>query len=422
MATRWKWIAVFTLLAIVPFTSFSVASGMPGRSGGGKLNPGLFFVDYRHLEGGKDGIALVDLNPESQDFGRIIQRQGIDEGVLTHHVYWNHDESRLYTTALGGSNLYEVILDQGRDGVPRITRIVPIDTGGNLVGEDMFFTRDNRRFYVTFLGGQGGEKAGSVGVFNARTNHLIETIQAPMPEDPASGQPFIMHPHGISANEDLGLLMVTSDAHPELPIEIGNTVTTIDLATNKPIKTQLVADSWEDLSEPVEVLLLRDGLPPFALVTTLSGGDIWVAPYDQASGTFAAFVKQVEGSDQGLGVALEFYIYTSHHGEQELYVTFGVPGIINVYSLDRLPELPLKRTLPAEPGAHHMAFFETESGRELVVVQNNLLNLEGLNAGTLQVIDIHSGEVIKTLDMPAEYGLMPESIEWAFGHGADLHH
>jgi hypothetical protein len=73
-----------------------------------------------------------------------------------------------------------------------------------------------------------------------------------------------------------------------------------------------------------------------------------------------------------LGVALEFYIHTNHHG--------------------------------------------------VVVVQNNLLNLDGLNAGTLMAVDIHSGEVLKTLDMKATYGLMPESIEAAFGHGHDLHH
>jgi hypothetical protein len=69
-----------------------------------------------------------------------------------------------------------------------------------------------------------------------------------------------------------------------------------------------------------------------------------------------------------------------------------------------------------------MTFFDTPSGREVVVVQNNLLNLDGLNAGTLMVVDTHSGEVLKTLDMKTDYGLMPESIEAAFGHGHDVHH
>src|SRR3712207_3035932 len=179
-----------------------------------RVNPGLFFVDYRHLKGGKDGVALIDLNPESKHFGRILRRTEIGEGVLPHHLYFDNKEERLYTTALGGANLYELILDRGHDGVPTIRRVVPIDTGGNRVGEDMYFTRDNSRYYVTFMGGQGNEKGGSVGVFDARTNRLLETIQAPVPDDPASGRPFIMHPHGISANEAIGRLMVTSTNDP----------------------------------------------------------------------------------------------------------------------------------------------------------------------------------------------------------------
>ena len=387
-----------------------------------RANPGLFFVDYRHLSGGKDGVALIDLNPESKDFGRILQQKEIGEGVLPHHLYFDNEEKRLYTTALGGATLYELILDRGRDGVPTITRVVPIDTGGNLIGEDMYFTKDNSRFYMTFMGGRGNEKGGSVGVFDARTNRLLETIEAPVPVDPASGTPFIMHPHGISANEAIGKLMVTSTFDAIGQQTIGNTVTEIDLATNKAVRTQLVADGPEDLSQPVEVLLLRDDLPPFALVSTLAGGDIWVAPYDSSTGSFGRFVKQVDGSEQGLGVALEFYIRRNHHGEKELYVSFGTPGVVNVYSLDALPALPLKRTFRTAPGAHHMAFFETASGRELLVVQNNLLNLDGLNAGSLTVLDVHTGAVVGTVAMAAEHGLMPESIESAFGHGADIHH
>jgi hypothetical protein len=152
------------------------------------------------------------------------------------------------------------------------------------------------------------------------------------------------------------------------------------------------------------------------------GGDIWLAEYDATSGIFGEFSKVVEGSDSGLGWALEFYIHTDHHGEQELYVSFGVPGVINVYSLEQLPALVLKRQLPAGAGAHHMTFFTTKSGREVVLVQNNLLNLDGLNSGLLTVVDIHTGEVLAELDMPATYGLMPESVESAFGHGHDLHH
>jgi DNA-binding beta-propeller fold protein YncE len=417
---RWRYIVVAAMLvtSLMLVMCIHPISPPPERS---HVSPGLTFVDYRHLNGGADGLLLMDLDPESPEFGKILQQVEMGAGVLPHHLYFNRDQSKLYNTTLGGERLYEVGLTRDASGFPTITEITPIDVGDNLIGEDIYFTEDGSRFYMTFMGGQGGERDGTVGVFDAKTDQLLEVISAAEPADPANGEPFILFPHGISANEELGLLMVTS-SQPPTGTNFGNTVTTIDLKTNQLIKTQLVGDSWEDLSLPVEVLLLRDDLPPHALVSTSIGGDIWIASYDEATNTFGDFVKVVDSEQEGLGVALEFYIHTDHAGQKELYISFGVPGVINVYSLDALPQLPLKRTLPAGPGAHHMSFFETHSGSEVVVVQNNLLNLEGINAGTLMVVDIHSGEVLKTLDMRATYGWLPESIEAAFGHGHDLHH
>lgn len=383
--------------------------------------PGLAFIDYRHLGGGADGVALIDLDPESAGFGRILQRRSIGVGALPHHLYFNRAENRLYTTSLGGRYLYEIAL-RCREGVPSVAAIRPVDTGANQVGEDMYFTEDGRRYYVTFMGGQGGSRDGSVGVFDARSNRLIRTIVAPMPPDPQPGQPFLLYPHGISANEALGVLMVTSTIHPDLTTGVGNTVTTIDLATGEPRETYLVSESPDVFSSPVEVLLTRGGLPPFALVTTMLGGDIWVASYDPAAGRFAEFSKQIEGDDTGVSWPLEFYIHVDAAGEPELYVSFAAPGVVNVYSLANLPQLTLKRTLPAGAGAHHMTFFHTRSGREVVAVQNNLLNLPGLNSGLLTVLDISSGEVLGVVNLPQRYGLMPESIESAYGSGHDGHH
>lgn len=387
-----------------------------------KDSPGLIFVAYRNLRGGADGVALIDLDPESGHFGKIIQRRNIARGVIPHHLYFNRDQSRLYSTALSGSNLYEIMLDRGADGLPRMAQVKEVDTGGNLVGEDMYFTEDGSRFYMTFMGGDGSVTGGSVGVFDAHSNELIEIVSARVPADPSSGAPFIMYPHGISANEELGILMITSTIHADLSTGVGNTVTAIDLETNELLETYLVADSWDDLSSPVEVILLRDELPRYALVNTMLGGDIWIAAYDEECERFESFDKILEGEDSGLSWPLEFYIHESHEGEHELYVSFASPGVINVYSLDELPALPLKRTLPADAGAHHMSFFETESGREVVAVQNNLLAIDGLDAGTLMVVDIHTGEVLGTLDLAGEHGMLPESIESAHGHGHDYHH
>ncbi len=392
---------------------------------------GLFFVDYRHLDGGQDGVALINLDPESDKFGEIYQQVEIGEGVLPHHLYFNQDETRLYSTALGGNNLYEIVLEDTEDGhMPVIDEIVSIDTGDNIVGEDVYFTEDGKYYWVTFMGGTGGDQGGSVGVFDAETNELLETIVAPVPENVDSGEPFILYPHGISANEDLGLLMVSSTIHYDLTTGVGNTATIIDMETHEVLETYLVADNWEDFSSPVEVLLLRDEFPDFALVNTMIGGDIWIADYDEETGGFSNFEIAFDGEENNVGWTLEFYIGpgddVNSDDDKYLYVTHATPGQVSVFSLENLPELELVRTLPADAGAHHMAFFTTSAGQEAMVVQNNLLNLNDpfpyLNAGTLMVVDIHTGDVLATLDMPNEYNLMPESIELATGHGHYYHH
>jgi hypothetical protein len=221
--------------------------------------------------------------------------------------------------------------------------------------------------------------------------------------------------------------MVTSAAHAQLTA-FGNTVTVIDMATGQPTQTILVSDTQDDLSVVVEVLLLRDEFPTYALATTMLAGDIWLAPYDETA--FSDFTKVFDGSDNNLGFALELYIGPGDDPESDddnlLYVSFGVPGVVNVYSLDKLPELPLVKSFPAEAGAHHLGFFKTESGREAMLIQNNLLNLNDplppLNAGSLMIVDIHSGELLGRLDLPSEYGLLPESIESAVGNAHFYHH
>jgi hypothetical protein len=384
--------------------------------------PGLSLIAFRALDGGDDGLAIVDLDPESWFFGKLTDRLDVGPGVVAHHPYLNHDEEKLYLTALGGDFLYSVGFYYDWWGMPQLTGVTPLDTGGMTVGEDMYFTHDGTRYYVTFMGGDGSLLGGAVNVYDAETDELIEVIQATKPADPSSTEPYILWPHGISADEERNRLMVASCIHPDTVSGIGNTLTTIDMTTNTPIKTQLAADSADDLSSPVEVLLTRDDLPPVALTGTEFGNDIWAAPFDPVAGDYGPFIRVVEGEDRGLAVPLEFYIYPTSTGEKELFVSWGVPGVVEVYSLDSLPALPLKRSFATGAGAHHMVFFRTKGGREVVAVQNNLLNFAGLNAGTITVHDVYTGELLGTADLPSRYDILPESVEGAYGHGDVIHH
>lgn len=373
-----------------------------------------FFIDYRSLNGLPDGIAIIELDPEAPNFGYISSRLELGIGVLPHHIYYDLNAKRLYTTALGGSYLYQIKTEDDQNGQPKLMSATPIDTGENTVGENLFFTNDGR-YFMTFMGGAGGPKDGSIGVFNASNNKLIKTIKAPIQDNPNK---FIMYPHGISVNEEKGLMMVSSTIHPDLTTGMGNTTTLIDINTYELKETYQVADSPADLSAPVEVLLLRGKFPQYALATTMLGGDIWIAPYNTATKKYDAFTKLFDGSTQGLGWALEMYI----DDKDRLYVSFADPGKVLVFDLSNLPQLKLLKTLNADKGAHHMAFFKTKSGKEVVAVQNNLLNIPNLNSGTISVIELSTGKTLGTVDLRGRYGILPESIEGTNGPGSYMHH
>ncbi|WFB67656.1 hypothetical protein [Chryseobacterium sp. WX] len=373
-----------------------------------------FYIDYRSLKGLPDGIAVIELDPEAPNFGNISSKLELGIGVLPHHIYYNQNANKMFTTALGGSYLYEVKTGQDQNGQPILLNATPVDTGENTVGENLFFTNDGR-YFMTFMGGAGGPKDGSIGVFNAANNKLIKTIKAPIQTNPNK---FIMYPHGISINEEKGLMMVSSTIHPDLTTGMGNTCTLLDLNTYEIKETYQVADSPTDLSAPVEVLLLRGKFPQYALATTMLGGDIWIAPYNTTTKKYDAFTKIFDGSTKGLGWALEMYIDDTN----KLYVSFAEPGKVLVFDINNLPQLKLLKTLDADKGAHHMAFFKTKSGKEVVAVQNNLLDLPNLNSGTISIIDINTEKKLGTVDLRNKYGILPESIEGTNGPSNYMHH
>ena len=59
---------------------------------------------------------------------------------------------------------------------------------------------------------------------------------------------------------------------------------------------------------------------------------------------------------------------------------------------------------------------------DVIAVQNNLINLEGRNVGTLTVHDVETTELLGTVDLRNDHEILPESIESAFGAGHDYHH
>ena len=166
------------------------------------------------------------------------------------------------------------------------------------------------------------------------------------------------------------------------------------------LSTHLLAKDPSVPSGPVEVAFLPDR--SIAFVTNMLEGTLWMAIWNEQSKEFK-FKLVDDGAPRGQSWPLEIYLGP----DGNLYLSWAQPGLVNVYNL-KDPEAPrLIRTLPAEPGAHHIAF--SDDGRYLFV-QNNLLNLKKMDAGTISVVELKSGQPVATVDSFIQQGLQPASL------------
>jgi hypothetical protein len=388
--------------------------------------------------GTSHSVAIVELDPESKNFGKIINEaeQPKIEYPL-HHLYYS-PTGRLYATGLDPAcSLAEIGLARDASGAPVVKGITCLDTGGQIVGEDIMWHTSNGKQYmfVTFMGGRGEKDGGSVGVFDPQSNEVVKVIEA-RASQVGEGKPFIMYPHGISAFQDR--MVVSSTVHPDLATGVGNSVTIIDLNTLEPIQT-IVTENEKPVnfpSSPVEVMFARPSMHPdirpAILVNTMFGFETWRIPYDPASKTFGKPEVAYSGVKNNTGVPLEFY-----GNETELFVSHAIPGIVKRYDLAKLPELvSTGPDIKADLGAHHMIFFNSKSGRKIIAIQNNLLNLGNakdndptdidfiakLNAHTITVHDLTTGERLATVNFRERYKKGVENVEGLFGSGFTHHH
>ncbi len=345
----------------------------------------LAVVDYTNDNPqGADGVALIDLNPYSKSFGKITQKVDIGPSVSPHHLYYNRDGSTLYTTALGGERLYQIHLAGNK-----ISEVTPIDTGTCQVGEDLYFTEDGSKYYLTCMGSH------EVVVFDAATNKILQTIRT----DASGSDAFIKYPHGIAVNEKIDRMMVTSTVSPDLK-DAGMGVTLIEPSTGKVLKNYTMSKDGKPGTAPVELFFLPDQTVAYA--TVMNESSLWmVGGWNESEKQFGMVHLVDDLASRGQGVPLEMYIGP----EEKLYVSFGVPGGVNVYDIADPMAPKLLKTLPAGAGAHHLVFHH-----DYMFVQNNLLNLPKLNAGTISVVNWKTGKLEATVDSFVRQGLKPASV------------
>ncbi len=109
------------------------------------------------------GMAVIELHPESPDFGNISSRLELGVGVLPHYIYYDYFVQKRYTTALGSSYRYQIRTMEDVNGQPTLVSATSINTGkydaftktfdGSSMGLGWtleMYMANNKQLYVSF--------------------------------------------------------------------------------------------------------------------------------------------------------------------------------------------------------------------------------------------------------------------------------
>lgn len=335
----------------------------------------------------KEGIAILDVDPASPNFGKILADMPLPPDFHNHHIFYNRDSSKAYVTGLGRGKLY--VLDVKR--FPYRLRMVAVPDCA--VGEDVVVSEDNTHWYLTCMG------SSAVIVGDAVADKPIKTIRTPKP-----------YPHGIAIHSGIDRILITETISHELK-NPGETITAIEASTGKVLSTHKVSNKPSPAGEaPVEILFVPGINPPVAYITNMFGASLWGAVWNPAKKDFevhqAVDLKPFNG-----GVPLEMYF---NEKADRFYLTTANPGQFHIFDISGDPKHPkLLKSIPAAGGAHHVAF--TKDWR-YAFVQNNLLGLPGMSDASITVIDMQKEQAVASIDTFKNQGLNPNLIvllpEW----------
>jgi DNA-binding beta-propeller fold protein YncE len=340
----------------------------------------------------REGVAIMDIDPASPNFNRIVKDAPLPPDFIAHHIYFNRDQTKAYVTSLGRSAIavYEM------DKLPAEPKIVPVPDCK--VGEDMVFTSDRKRWFMSCMG------SSNVIIGDAKTNRTLAVIAAPKPGAGEPPHPFIEHPHGLTLSESLDLLVVTSTVDPANMSKAGDTITLVEASSGKLLATQRVSDKPSPAAEaPVETAFIPKRSPPAAYVTNMVGGTLRLATSREGGKSFN-FTKAYDFSAIGQGVPLEMEF--SETGDR-LYVTTAKPGALNIFDIAEPKEPKLLASIPTAAGAHHFVF---SPDRRYAFVQNSLLNLPDMSDGSVTVVDLDSNKPVGAIDALQKAGFNPNCI------------
>jgi DNA-binding beta-propeller fold protein YncE len=330
----------------------------------------------------KEGIAIVDVDPGSKNFGKIVKDIPLPADLVAHHIFYNHDMSKAYITALGKTELR--VMDMKSKDYAMTTISMP----GCSVGEDVIFSPDHKRWYVSCMGSQ------SMVVGDARNDKVLSTIKVAAP-----------FPHGLAISGDADRILLTSTVRASDLGDAGEVISAVEASSGKVLGTYNVSKKPSPSGEaPVEIMFVPNAKPAIAYVTNMYGGTLWTASWNKEKKDFEV-AQAYDFADAKAGVPLEIYF---NKAASRMYVTTAKPGQLHIFDISAKPGEPkLLKSIAAAEGAHHVAF--TKDGK-YAFVQNALLNLPGMSDGSVTVIDLQAGSAVASMDTLKNAGLNPNSI------------
>lgn len=335
----------------------------------------------------REGIAIMDIDPKSSDFGKILMEIPLPSDLVAHHIFFNRDRTKAYLTALNKSVLHVIDLTQ----FPY--RLQAIDVPDCKALEDLVVSEDNKTWFLTCMG------SNNVIIGDAVKDVPTKTVSA-APTEPVS----IQFPHGIAIHNGIDRVLVTSTVKPDDMAQAGDSVTVIQASTGKVLSTHKVSLKPSPAkSAPVEIMFSPKADPPVVHITNMMEGTLWAGVWDSTSQSFV-FHQIDDFGPREQGMPLEM-LYNKK-GDR-LFVTTAKPGFVNLYDNTDPKQPKFLRAIPAAPGAHHSVLSPDE---RYLFVQNSLLNLEGLSDGSITVIDLSTGKVMGSIDTLKEKGFNPNCI------------
>jgi DNA-binding beta-propeller fold protein YncE len=338
----------------------------------------------------REGLAIVDVDPESPNFGGIVADIPIDPETVAHHIFYDRTMSKAYITGLQQPALQ--VLDLTKNPY----RLSTIETPTCTMGEDVILDEANERWYLTCMG------SGNVIVGDVATDQVVGEIELPG-----------TYPHGLAINSAIDRILVTSTITPDLtgPDEFVSVVRASDL---EPLGKIRMSDAESPFGvAPVEVFFVPGAEPATAIVTNMFGHTLEALVWDADAQEFERETI-FNFAEHGAHVPLEIY-FNDDENPDRMYVTTAMkPGHLHIFDISDGPTKPtlLKQIITAD-GAHHVGF---TPDFKYGFVQNSFINLPDMSDGSVSVVDLESGEVIASMDTLKNAGFNPNSLvllpEW----------